>query len=176
MRHRDRFLLVLLLGLLVAAAVLWRDLSLPERAREKAQTQLVVDDLEMEREISGDLFKIRASQARKMQDGLIEASSLDIHAFLSGEGDWKLNAVSGKLENKGAILLSEVSAKHVGDGLDMDVKAPIASWDPESRIWQFDGPVTITQGSLSAGGSKGKAKPGGLVTLSGEAWATWERH
>lgn len=174
-RRRDRFLIVLLLGAAAAGFVLWRDLTLPQRALEKAKTQVLVENLELEREISGDLFTVHAKEARKMQDERIEASSLDVGANLAGGGRWQMRAVSGSLEPSGKILLSDVFARNLRKGTSLDVTAKEALWDPVRRQWDFAGGVLLRQGTMDAGGKSGVADPNGRVTLMGEAWATWER-
>lgn len=176
MRRRNVILVLLCLGIVVAGFVLWRDLSLPERARETAKTQVLIQNLELEREISGDIFRIRAMEARKMQDERIEASSLDVRASLSGGGQWQLKAVSGSLEPGGEIRLSSVFASKPGKGMNLDITAKEALWNPEQRQWDFEEGVLLRQGILSAGANRGMADPSGRVTLLGEAWATWEKH
>ncbi len=176
MRRRNVILVLLCLGIVVTGFLLWRDLSLPERARETAKTQVLIQNLELEREISGDLFHIHAMEARKMQDERIEASSLDVRASLSGGGQWQLKAISGSLEPGGEIRLSSVFASNPGKGINLDITAKKALWNPEQRQWDFEEGVSLRQGFLSAGANRGMADPNGRVTLLGEAWATWEKH
>lgn len=175
MRRRNRFLLVLSLLIVVAGYVLWRDLTLPQRAREAEKTEILVQNLELEREISGDIFRFKAKEARKMQGERIEAFSLDVGATLSGKENWELRSVSGSLEPQGEIRLSEVFARNLRKGENLDIEAKQILWNPQKREWNFDGGVLVRQGSLKAGGTSGTAAPDGHVTLSGEAWATWEK-
>jgi hypothetical protein len=142
---------------------------------EKAKTQVFVENLELEREISGDLFTVHAKEARKMQNERIEASSLEVGANLAGGGRWQMRAVSGSLEPSGKILLSDVYARNLRKGTNLDVTAKEALWDPGRRQWDFEGGVLLRQGTMDAGGKTGVADPNGRVTLMGEAWATWER-
>lgn len=175
MSRRNVILVLLCLGIAVAGFVLWRDLSLPERVRETAKTQVLIQDLELEREVSGDLFRVHAMEARKMQDERIEASSLDIRANLAGGGQWQLKALSGSLEPGGEIRLSRVIASKPGKGTNLDITAEEALWNTEERQWDFEEGVRLRQGILSAGANQGTADPNGRVTLLGEAWATWEK-
>lgn len=175
MRNRVRFLLALSVAAGLLAFVLWRDLSLPERARQTAKTQVLIENLELEREISGDLFQVKAKEARKMQDERVEASSLDVGATLGGGGRWKMRAASGSLETSGEIRLSEVIATNLRQGQDLDLEAKTVRWDTERRLWDLEGGITVRQGNLQAGGKNGVADPNGRVTLSGEAWATWQK-
>lgn len=176
MRRRNVILVLLCLGIVVTGFVLWRDLSLPERARETAKTQVLIQNLELEREISGDLFRIHAMEARKMQDERIEASSLDVGANLAGGGKWQLKAISGSLEPDGQIRLSSVFASNPGKGTSLDITAKEALWNPGTRQWSFEEGVLLRHGILAAGANRGMANPNGRVTLLGEAWATWEKH
>lgn len=175
MRTGNRLLLIA--ALLVAAAagfVLWRDLSLPERARKVEQTQVLVESLDLEREVSGDVFRIKAAEARKMQDGTVEASSLDVGAVMHQGSVWFLKAASGRLMPDGVILLSGgLYATNQRKAGDQNMEAESARWDPVSRSWELEGGITLRHGAMKAGGRTGLVEPDGRITLSGGAWATW---
>jgi hypothetical protein len=174
-RNRDRFLLALSVVAALGAFVLWRDLSLPERARQTAKTQVLIENLQLEREISGDLFRVQAKEARKLQDERVEASSLDVDANLRSGDRWQMRAASGSLETHGEIRLSDVFATNLRKGPDLDLEAKTVRWNPERRRWDLEGGITLRQGDMRAGGNSGMADPNGRVTLSGEAWATWQK-
>ena len=175
MGRRTVYLVIFCTAALAAGFLLWRDLTLPERARESAQTQVLVESLDLQREISGDLFTLHAAEARRMQDERIEASSMDIVANLAGEGRWELEAASGSLEPGGQMRLHDVLARNLRKGTPLDITVKEAFWNPERRIWELQGGVLLRQEPLQAGGETGVAEPGGRVTLYGGAWATWEK-
>ena len=110
-----------------------------------------------------------------MQDERIEASSMDLGASLAGGGRWDLEAASGSLEPGGQIRLHDVLAINLRKGTPLHIRVKEASWNPERRLWEFQGGVLLRQGGLQAGGKTGVAEPGGRVTLYGGAWATWEK-
>ena len=175
MGRRTVYLALFCAVALAAGFLLWRDLTLPERVRESAQTQVLVESLDLQRDISGDLFTLRAAEARRMQDERIEASSMDLGASLAGGGRWDLEAASGSLEPGGQIRLHDVLAINLRKGTPLHIRVKEASWNPERRLWEFQGGVLLRQGGLQAGGKTGVAEPGGRVTLYGGAWATWEK-
>jgi len=168
----------ILVGAIIAAAaagfVLWRDLTLPERVHKSAQTQVLLESIDLEREISGDIFRLKASEARKMQDGTVEASSLDVGAAMQGGSRWFLKAASGRLEPGGEILLEgKILATHPRKSGNLNMEAESARWDPARRIWELEGAITLRHGGMTAGGMTGSVEPDGRTTLSGGAWATW---
>lgn len=175
MLRKTRFLLVLALGLAAAAFVLRNDLLLPGRVREAEKTQVLVENLELEREVSGDVFKVRAQQARKMEDERIEAESIDVDATLADGSRWEMKALSGNLQPRGEIRLLDVSGRALRKDKNLEVTAKEAQWDPGARRWVFEGGVLLKHGSMAGGGQRGTADPNGRVSLMGEAWATWER-
>jgi len=175
MGRRIAYLALFCTAALAAGFLLWRDLSLPERVQESTQTQILVESLDLQRDISGDLFSLHAAEARRMQDERIEASSMDVGASLAGGGRWELEAASGSLEPGGEIRLHDVFARNLRKGTSLDIKVKEAFWNPERRLWEFQGGVLLQHGPLQAGGKTGMAEPGGRVTLYGGAWATWEK-
>lgn len=176
MRARNLFLLAALVVASAAGFVLWKDLTLPERVHKSAQTQVLLESIDLEREISGDLFRLKAAEARKMQDGTVEASSLDLGATIRGDSRWFLKAASGRLEPGGEILLTgKIFATHPRKSGNLNMEAESARWDPTRRIWELEGTITLRHGEMTAGGKTGSVEPDGRTKLSGGAWAKWEK-
>jgi len=159
---------------MVVAIYFWRDLGLG--LDEIDIPDIIVENIEIDRVIDGDTWRLKARRAEHRQ-GVIYGSSVDVTVnsengdvkrltsesgiFTREDGDVTLNIVSGD------IVLSE-------DG-NISLSAGRAHYEAVSETWFFSEGVTLFDGTFEASGPEGLFRvKDGVSEITGGATVIWK--
>jgi hypothetical protein len=148
--------LAVLFGAGLLARYAFRDIALDvDLLRESLQRipSVVLENLEFEREISGDLWQVRIPLAER-RAGRVEVRSIDVSRRLGSGGEWYFRSAAGFYsEEAGSADLLALKGTMETDSRVLNLESPYLSWN-----------------SSEAGG--GFFFPRGLVIYDGEFFLT----
>jgi hypothetical protein len=156
---RTVVLLAALFGVGLMARYALRDISLDANLlRESLQRipAVVLENLEFEREISGDLWQVRIPLAER-RDGRVEVRSVDVSRRMGNGREWYFRSVSG--------FYSEETGS-------ADLIALLGTLETNSRVLNLESPyVSWTRTGAEEGGG-GFFFPRGLLVYDDEFFLT----
>jgi hypothetical protein len=126
-------LLAALFGIGLLARYAFRDIALDvDLLRESLQRipSVVLENLEFEREISGDLWQVRIPLAER-RDGRVEVRSVDVTRRMENGREWYFRSAAGFYSEKAesADLISLLGTLET-DSRVLNLESPYLSWTP----------------------------------------------
>jgi hypothetical protein len=136
-------LLAVLFGAGLLARYAFRDISLDvDLLRESLQRipSVILENLEFEREISGDLWQVRVPLAER-RDGRVEVRSLDVSRRMENGREWYFRSALGfYAEEAGSADLIALLGTLETDSRVLNLESPYLSWtgpETEGRVSDF---------------------------------------
>lgn len=163
------------LGLLLFALGLARDLRMGNRVTDEKDTAppVVVEGLDVDREMSGDLWSVKAVHVEQ-RGNVSDAESLDIVINTSGGTVWLVSADRGHVvETDEDITLYEAKGFVSSDVRPFFWKAPSAHWIPASETWMFDEGLEAWDDTVYLKGNKGIMPMSGDLRVEEGASVQW---
>jgi len=164
------------LGFLLFALGLARDLRMGDRETDEKDTAppVVVEGLDVDREMSGDLWSVKAVHVEQRGD-VSDADSLDIVINTSGGTVWLISADRGHVvETDEDITLYEATGFVSSDVRPFFWKAPRAHWIPASETWLFDEGLEAWDDTVYLRGNKGIMPMSGDLSVEEGASVQWD--
>ena len=163
--------LVAVLGLLV-----YRDLSLEipvPPASEEGQSHVEIQQIEVERQFDGDLWRLKAP-ITVQQGEETEVRSADIRVVTSAGEKLDLRTPRGHFDqDMEGGRLERPEGRMSGEGFSYDWQAGRADWDGRERQWKLSGGVLLEGRGLTMEARSGTLLPGGNVRLEEEVRVQW---
>jgi hypothetical protein len=142
-------LLAVLFGAGLLARYAFRDIALDVNLlRENLQRipSMVLENLEFEREISGDLWQVRIPLAER-RDGRVEVRSVDVSRRLANGGEWYFRSAAGFYsEAAGSVDLVALVGTLETDSRVLNLESPCFSWngsEPDGNGFLFPQGLTV---------------------------------
>ena len=124
-------LLAMLFGAGLLARYAFRDISLDvDLLRESLQRipSVILENLEFEREISGDLWQVRIPLAER-RGGRVEVRSLDVSRRMGNGREWYFRSTAGVYsEEAGSVDLTALLGTLETDSRVLNLESPYLSW------------------------------------------------
>jgi hypothetical protein len=142
MKIRKRLFVALLafFGVGLLAGYVFRDIRLDvELLRESIERMpsLVLENLEFEQEMSGDLWQVRVPLAER-RDERIEVRSMDVRRLLADGKEWYFQSGWGVYSEKGASAdLTSLRGTLETDTRVLNWESPRLSWSREENVFLF---------------------------------------
>ncbi len=164
-------LLVLLWG-----ALLYRDMRLGvEEHEDYGTSEIVLRGLDLEREVSGDLWTLHAERAERY-DKLNRLESIRVTLKTANGDAWLMEAPEGTVTHDGSeIRLIDPSGQRKDETRPLSWTAPVALWDGETERWFFPEGLTFWNENIEVEGVTGTLDPGGRIRLEKGATASWKK-
>ncbi|MGC9372871.1 MAG: hypothetical protein ACP5DY_06080 [Thermovirgaceae bacterium] len=163
-------LLVLLWG-----GLLYRDMRLGvEEHEEYGTAEVVLRGLDLEREVSGDLWTLHAEKAERYEKlNRLESIRVTLETV---RGDvWLMEAPEGTATDDGTdIRLFSLSARLKGKKRPVFWTAPLARWDGEAERWFFPEGIRLWSENVEVEGATGTLHPDGRIRLEKGATVSWQ--
>ncbi len=159
----------------VIAAFLWRDLNLAKRAGEIPLPDIIVENIEIEREINGAQWKLISPRVEH-REGLFYGESLDITITESNGKVTRINADKGVFTRaNNDIEMTSADAVMKEKDKVYDLKAGRVEFKAARDLWSFFKGVMLTDGKITVEGQEGTydAKSG-ECTVTGGGVVTWK--
>lgn len=140
------FLFIAILGVALLIRYTLRDLNLNvdllKRSLENMPS-IVLENLEFEREISGDLWQVEVPRASR-RDGVIEIDSIEIRRWLQDGREWYFRSDRGKyFEMQKTAELEKLLGTLETDARVLNLESPHLLWSNEKNEFVFSKGLTI---------------------------------
>lgn len=136
---------------------------------------IVVENIEINREINGDEWLLVSPRAEHRQ-GMIYGQSLDVTITDPAGNISKLFAVSGEFSRESEnVTLIDISADIKRDNKDIHMRSGRAYYNSKKETWYFSNDVMLNDGSVKVSGPEGfyDVKEG-LSQITGGGTVTWQ--
>jgi len=174
---RNKLILgVLLLLVLLWGGFLYRDMRLEDEGHEEYGTpEVVVRGLDLERDVSGDVWVLHSKRAERYEK-INRLEGIDV-TFTTAQGDvWVMEAPEGTVTHDGSeIRLIDPSGRRQDEKDPVFWTAPVARWDGKEEIWFFPEGIHLWNESVDVQGSIGTLRPGGRIRLEKGVTVSWKR-
>ena len=172
-------LLVALFGIGLLVRYAFRDISLDvDLLRESLQRMpgLVLENLEFEREISGDFWQVEIPLAER-RDGMVEVRSVDIRRLLANGREWYFKGASGVYSEKeeSADLYALLGTLET-DVRVLNLESPRLSWSREKNDFFFPYGVTIYDSEFILTAKIASIDESGVVLLDKGGVIEWMKN
>jgi len=156
-----------LLSVAVIVVFLWRDLNLANRVGDISLPDIIVENIEIDREINGKQWKLISPRVEH-RDGLFYGDSLDITITETETKITKIKALKGVFtRSSNDIQMTSADAVMTDQGKTYNLKAGGVAFEAAKELWRFSNSVMLTDGKLIIEG-----KDGSYDTRSGECAVT----
>lgn len=158
----------------VIVAFLWRDLNLANRAGDITLPDIIVENIEIDREINGKQWKL-VSPRVEHKDGLFYGESLDVTIT---ENDGKTTRISA---DKGIFTRANNDIEMTGADAVVTTKEHVYSFkagrvefDAAKELWSFFDGVMLSNEKITVEGTDGSYdSKSGECTVTGGGVVTW---
>jgi hypothetical protein len=162
-------------GLLVRYA--FRDIRLDvDILRESLEKmpQLVLENLEFEREVSGDLWRVRVPLVQRREDK-IEVRSVDVRRLTDGR-EWYFLGARGFYSEKAASadLLSLLGTLETDERV-LNLESPWLSWSRDENVFLFPKGLTIYDAEFILQSDVASIDASGIVLLDKGGIMRWRK-
>jgi hypothetical protein len=180
MRIRKRYvvLLVILLGGGILVRYALRDIHLDVDLLREGLVRMsgvVLENLEFEREMSGDHWLVNVPLAQR-REGRVELSSPDVRRVLADGKKWQLKSEKGvyyeKEESAGLSLLTGTLEV---DTRVLNLKSPYLTWAREEHRFVFPLGVTVYDAEFLLSADQAQIEESGVVSLDRGGVIVWRR-
>lgn len=161
--------------IVVFAAFLWRDFNLYGKISVVKLPDVVVQNIEIDREINGKRWKLISPRVEH-KDGIFYGVSLDITITEDDGKVTRIKAESGVF-TRSSNDISMVSADAVMREKEEEFKltAGGVEFEAATEFWSFSDNVTLSDGKLTVNGKEGSYDTkSGLCTVKGGGTVTWK--
>jgi hypothetical protein len=136
---------------------------------------LMLENLEFEREISGDLWRVQIPWARR-NDGRVEVRSLDVHRRIAQGGEWYFRSGQGVYSEEAASLDLGPLLGTLGTGSRvLNLESPLISWSREVNEFLFPKGLTIYDAEFILRANVASLDASGTVLLDKGGVIRWMR-
>jgi len=155
--------------------MLYRDLKVvPGEQKRKDVPDVTLEDVEVQRDISGDLWTLQAERAQRFG----EKNNLEVIRVKSSTKNgalWFMDAPKGTVTDDGKVAeLWDVEGRAEKFTHPFSWRGKKAQWDQDGNRWLFPEGLSIEGKDFFAEGASGVVEMSGRVTLEGGAYARWE--
>ncbi|NLD05101.1 MAG: LPS export ABC transporter periplasmic protein LptC [Synergistaceae bacterium] len=165
--RKKAFMIAALVFIAVIVVFLWRDLNLSNRAGDIPLPDIIVENIEIDREINGKQWKLISPRVEH-RDGLFYGESLDITITESDSKVTRINAVKGVFTRaNNDIEMTSADVVMTEKNNVYNLKAGQVEFDAAKELWNFFNSVMLTDGKITVEG-----KDGSYDTKSGECIVT----
>lgn len=174
MSRRKKIVCTAIFIIAVLGAYLWRDLHLGDNYSDVRIPDVVVENIEVEREISGKMWKFISPRVEH-KDGVIYAQSLDITITESDDAQSKIYAADGVFYRESSNLsLNEAKGVYNKGDKSYTLASGVASYDAALELWSYTGGVELSDGAVVANAADGRYNmKNGDCLLSGDSMVRW---
>lgn len=173
--RKKAFTIAALVFIAVIVAFLWRDFTLANRAGDIILPDIIVENIEIDREISGKQWKLISPRVEH-KDGLFYGESLDITIT---ESDGKITRISAdkgiftRADNN--IEMTSADAVVTTKENVYSLKAGKVEFDAAKELWSFSNGVMLSNGKITVEGADGSYdSKSGECTVTGGGVVTWK--
>ncbi|MDR1732654.1 MAG: hypothetical protein LBR61_11235 [Synergistaceae bacterium] len=156
----------------------WRDFHLDVAllGLETGLPEIVLENLEFEREISGDLWRVRVPFARR-SDGVVSASSIDILRQMPDGREWYFKSGRGVFReaSRKAELYSLLGTLEGGTRV-WNLESPFLSWSEGTNEFLFSGGFTIYDAEFILKADTASIDSSGIVLLDRGGTIRWTQN
>ncbi|MDO9544918.1 MAG: LPS export ABC transporter periplasmic protein LptC [Synergistaceae bacterium] len=173
--RKKAYTIAALVFIAVIVVFLWRDLNLANRAGDIPLPDIIVENIEIEREINGAQWKLISPRVEH-RDGLFYGESLDITITESGDKVTRINADKGVFTRaNNDIEMTSADAVMTEKNNVYNLKAGRVEFEAAKELWRFFKDVIITDGKITVEGKEGTydTKSGECI-VSGGGVVTWK--
>jgi hypothetical protein len=165
------------IGLLVRYAL--RDIRLDvDLLRESLERmpRLVLENLQFEREIGGDLWRIHVPLVER-RDERIEVRSVDVRCEFADGKEWYFQSAYGVYSEKGesADLGSLLGTLETGTRV-LNLESPILSWSRNDDVFLFPRGLTLYDAEFILRAGKASLDASGVVVLDEGGSIRWTQN
>lgn len=151
----------------VIVVFLWRDLNLAKMGSDIPLPDIIVENIEIDRDINGKHWKLISPRVEH-RDGLFYGEYLDITITESADKITRINALKGIFTRaNNDIEMTSADAVMTEKNDIYNLKAGKVEFDAAKEIWNFFNSVMLTDGKITV-----KGKDGSYDVKSGECIIT----
>lgn len=178
-RKSHLFFLVIFLGTVLLIRYAFHDIKLDvDLLREGLERMpgLVLENLEFEREISGDLWQVKVPLAER-HNGIVEVHSVDIHRLLADGKEWYFRSACGTYREKEgeAELFQLLGTMETGERV-MNLESPELSWSQDSQEFLFPEGFTIYDSEFILKTDLASIDENGVIMLNRGGTIRWTKN
>lgn len=162
--------------MLLWAGLVYRDIRMDDGGHEEYGTpELVVRGIDLEREVSGDVWVLHSERAERFET-LNRLESVRVTLTTENGAVWVMEAPEGTVTDDARdIELSDPSGRLEDDAGPVFWEAPRARWDGRREVWVFPEGIHLWNEDVDVKGTAGTLRRGGTVRLEEGAAASWKR-
>ena len=136
---------------------------------------VVVENLEFEREISGDLWQVRIPLAKR-RDDIVEVLSVDVLRKLADGKEWYFRGTRGLYSEKAASadLIGLLGTLETDERV-FNLESPFLSWSNDTNIFLFPKGLTIYDAEFFLKTDLASVDVSGVVALNDGAVIQWKK-
>ncbi|MFP4483098.1 MAG: hypothetical protein ACLFN0_09950 [Thermovirgaceae bacterium] len=171
----------LIIGAVALLVLLWigllyRDTRMTDEAHEEYGTpELVVRGLDLEREISGDVWVLHSMRAERYEK-INRLESIEVIMTTANGDVWLVNAPEGTVTHDGGeIRLFDPLGRRKDEKKPLFWTAPEALWDGKKEVWFFSEGIHLWDDTVDVKGRVGTLRPGGKMRLEKGVTVSWKR-
>ena len=165
--RKKAYTIAALLSVAVIVVFLWRDLNLANRVGEIPLPDIIVENIEIDREINGKQWKLISPRVEH-RDGFFYGETLDITITETETKVTKIKALKGVFtRSNNDIQMTSADAVMTDQGKIYNLKAGEVEFEAAKELWRFSNSVMLTDGKLIIEG-----KGGSYDTVTGECVVT----
>jgi len=172
------FLLLALLGVGIMARYVIKDYNLDLdllRDSLKNLPVMVMENLEFEREISGELWQVRIPLAER-RDEMIEVRSVDVRRMLADGKEWFFMGARGVYsEAAESADLTRLLGTLETDTRMLNLESPSLSWSRSENIFLFPMGLTIYDAEFILETDLASIDASGVIALNKGAVVRWKK-
>ena len=179
MKRRHRVLLgILFLGFAVLVRYAMRDMQLDVNLLREGLMRmpgLVMENLQMEREVSGDLWQVRVPYLDREKD-LVTIRSLDVRRQIKEGGEWYFFGAEGVYSHdEGRAMVRGVHGTLETPERTWNLEGAVLRWDDKSREFTFPEGLTLYDSEFLLVTPKASMDEAGVVLLEKGGSLQWTR-
>ena len=173
--RKKAYTIAALIFVAVIVVFLWRDLNLAKRAGEIVLPDIIVENIEIDREINGKRWKLISPRVEH-RDGLFYGESLDITITESQAKVTKIKSYKGIFtRSNNDIQMTSADAVMTDKGKVYNLKAGKVEFKAAKELWRFSNSVILSDGKLMIEGKEGSYDTkSGECTITGGGVITWK--
>jgi len=172
------FLILVLFAISVMIRYVFKDINLNlDLLRESLENLPVIEleNLEFEREISGDLWWVRIPMARR-QDNIVEVRSIDVRRRLADGKEWFFMGSRGLYsETAESADLTRLLGTLETDTRVLNLEGPFLSWSKNTDVFLFPKGLVLYDSEFLLETDLASIDTSGVVELSEGAVIRWKK-
>ena len=173
--RKKAFTIAALIFIAVIVAFLWKDLNLANRAGEIPLPDIIVENIEIDRVISGNKWKLISPRVEH-KDGLFYGESLDVTIAESDGKTTRISAEQGIFTRaNNDIEMTSADAVVTTKENVYSLKAGRVEFDASKELWSFFNGVMLSKLKITVEGPGGSYdSKSGECTVTGGGVVTWK--